>query len=76
MKEIKEALDLLPPKQRITAILHDIEGYSKADIAQALNSPEATVRSNLHIARNKLKKILAKKRKGVKNDLPENTGAP
>jgi RNA polymerase sigma-70 factor (ECF subfamily) len=58
MKEIRKALEQLPPKQRLTAILHDIEGYSKAEIARSLDCPEATVRSNLHIARSKLKKIL------------------
>ena len=58
MEEIQKALELLPPKQKLTAILHDVEGYSKSEIAQALDCPEATVRSNLHIARNKLKKIL------------------
>lgn len=58
MAEITRALEQLPPKQRLTAILHDIEGYSKAEIAETFNCPEATVRSNLHIARTKLKKIL------------------
>ena len=58
MKEIYAALELLPHKQRLTAILHDIEGYSKAEIAETFDCPEATVRSNLHIARTKLKKIL------------------
>lgn len=58
MEEITRALDELPPRQRMTAILHDIEGYTKAEIAEAFNCPEATVRSNLHIARTKLKKIL------------------
>lgn len=58
MKEIRKALEQLPPKQRLTIILHDIEGYSKAEIARSLECPEATVRSNLHIARSKLKKIL------------------
>jgi len=61
MEEITKALDQLPPKQRLTAILHDIEGYTKAEIAESFNCPEATVRSNLHIARNKLKKILQKR---------------
>ena len=55
---IGQALNQLPPKQRITAILHDVEGYSTAEVAQVLNCPEATVRSNLFIARSKLKKIL------------------
>lgn len=58
MEEIYRALEKLPPKQRMTAILHDIEGYSKAEIAEIFESPQATVRSNLHIARSKLRKIL------------------
>jgi RNA polymerase sigma-70 factor (ECF subfamily) len=63
MEEILRALDELPPRQRMTAILHDIEGYTKAEIAEAFNCPEATVRSNLHIARTKLKKILKQRLK-------------
>ncbi len=58
LEEIKRALTNLPPKQRLTAILHDIEGYTKSEIADMFECPEATVRSNLHIARNKLRKIL------------------
>ncbi|MCK4372487.1 MAG: sigma-70 family RNA polymerase sigma factor, partial [candidate division Zixibacteria bacterium] len=58
MDEINRALDLLPPKQRLTAILHDVEGYSKPEIAEIFNCPQATVRSNLHIARMKMRKIL------------------
>lgn len=61
MEEIWKALALLPPKQKITVLLHDIEGYSKPEIAHILECPEATVRSNLHIARKKLKKILIKR---------------
>lgn len=61
MKEIYSALEKLPPRQKLTAILHDLEGYTKAEIAEALECPEATVRSNLHIARSKLKKILQKR---------------
>ncbi|MEA2030726.1 MAG: RNA polymerase sigma factor [candidate division Zixibacteria bacterium] len=58
MEEIRRALQTLPPKQKLTAILHDIEGYSKSEIAKIFECPEATVRSNLHIARRKLRKIL------------------
>lgn len=61
MEEIWKALAQLPPKQKITALLHDIEGYTKPEIAHILECPEATVRSNLHIARKKLKKILIKR---------------
>jgi RNA polymerase sigma-70 factor (ECF subfamily) len=58
MEEIMQALETLPPRQKITAILHDVEGYSKAEIADIFRCPQATVRSNLHIARTKLKKML------------------
>ena len=61
MDEIRRALETLPPRQRTTALLHDVEGYSKAEVAQILDCPEATVRSNLHIARKKLKAILKKR---------------
>jgi len=59
--EIRKALDTLPPRQKLTALLHDVEGYSKSEVAQILECPEATVRSNLHIARKKLKAILKKR---------------
>jgi len=62
MEEIKRALSQLPPKQQLTAIMHDIEGYTKAEIAEVFDCPEATVRSNLHIARTKLRKILKRRR--------------
>ncbi|UCC44473.1 MAG: RNA polymerase sigma factor [Candidatus Zixiibacteriota bacterium] len=61
MVEIWTALGTLPPRQKITAILHDVEGYSKSEVAAILGCPEATVRSNLHIARTKLRKILRKR---------------
>jgi RNA polymerase sigma-70 factor (ECF subfamily) len=61
MEEIKRALKRLPTKQRITTILHDIEGYSNTEIAAIMECPEATVRSNLHIARKKLRKVLKKR---------------
>jgi len=61
MEEIRRALATLPPRQKITALLHDVEGYAKSEIAEILDCPEATVRSNLHIARKKLKKILEKR---------------
>ena len=61
MEEIQAALKKLPPKQRITAILHDIEGYTKEEIAAVFDCPQATVRSNLHIARSKLRKLLGQR---------------
>ncbi|MCK5125431.1 MAG: sigma-70 family RNA polymerase sigma factor [candidate division Zixibacteria bacterium] len=60
LQAIVKAAEELPPRQQTTLILHDIEGLSKEEVARIMNCPEATVRSNLHIARNKLKKKLAK----------------
>jgi RNA polymerase sigma-70 factor, ECF subfamily len=57
---ILEAAEELPPRQRTTLVLHDIEGFSKEEVARIMGCPEATVRSNLHIARGKLKKKLGK----------------
>lgn len=61
MKAIKEGVELLPPRQKIALVLHDIEGYTKTEIAETLGCPQATVRSNLHIARTKLRKYLKKR---------------
>lgn len=55
---INAAIAELPPKQRATIVLHDVDGYSKEEIAQMMDCPQATVRSNLHIARSKVKQKL------------------
>jgi RNA polymerase sigma-70 factor (ECF subfamily) len=60
---INKAIGMLPPRQKMTVILHDVEGYSMTEAAMAMGCPEATVRSNLHVARTKLKKWLAKRLK-------------
>jgi RNA polymerase sigma-70 factor (ECF subfamily) len=56
---INSAISALPPRQQATIILHDVEGYSKEEIAAIMECPQATVRSNLHIARSKVKKKLS-----------------
>ena len=61
LQAVKDAIKRLPPRQKMAIILHDIEGFTKLEIANALVCPQATVRSNLHIARTKLKKWLKKK---------------
>ena len=64
LDRIKQAVKKLPPRQRVTVILHDLEGFSKREVAGILQCPQATVRSNLHIARTKLRKWLQKNNKG------------
>ncbi len=60
LEAITKAAEELPPRQKATLILHDIEGLSKEEVARIMGCPEATVRSNLHIARSKMKKKLEK----------------
>lgn len=60
MDQIQQAVDMLPPRQKTAIILHDIEGYSKPEIADIMECPQATVRSNLHIARTKVREWLKK----------------
>ena len=52
------SLEQLPPKQRAAIVLRDIEGLSTTEVAEALGSTEATVRSHIACGRAKLKGIL------------------
>ena len=58
VKEIIEAIQLLPPSYRMVFNLFVIEGYKHDEIANQLNISVGTSKSNLAIARNKMKKIL------------------
>jgi RNA polymerase sigma factor (sigma-70 family) len=57
-KEIIAAIQLLPPSYRLVFNLFVVEGYKHEEIANKLNISVGTTKSNLAIARNKLKKIL------------------
>lgn len=57
-EEIIAAIQLLPPSYRMVFNLHVIEGYKHEEIANQLDISVGTAKSNLAIARNKLKKIL------------------
>jgi RNA polymerase sigma-70 factor, ECF subfamily len=58
MKIVQATVDTLPPKQKLCLILSDLDGISKKEIAKILGCPQGTVRSNLHIARLKLRRAL------------------
>lgn len=51
---VLQALSDLPPKERAALVLRDIEGLSTEEVAQALGSSPATVRSQVATARLKL----------------------
>jgi RNA polymerase sigma-70 factor (ECF subfamily) len=55
---LRVALAQLPHDSRIILWLHYLDGLSVVDIATALDLPAGTVKSRLHGARERLKKIL------------------
>lgn len=55
---VTQAVNSLPLKQRTVVILHEFEGLTHPEIASILNCSEGTVRSRLHYARHKLKRLL------------------
>ncbi|HSJ55447.1 MAG TPA: sigma-70 family RNA polymerase sigma factor [Anaerolineae bacterium] len=58
-EEIMAAIDSLGDKHRLVVILRYYAGLSNEEIAQALSIPSGTVRSRLHIARQRLKELLS-----------------
>lgn len=60
---LRERLDValaqLPPRQRVAVTMFDAEGYSHGEIAEVLQVPEGTVRSDVFHARRALRAALA-----------------
>lgn len=56
---LQEAIAALPPGYRMVFILHDIEGYNHQEIADMLNISAGTSKSQLHKARQHLRRSLA-----------------
>lgn len=55
---ISRAMGKLSPEHRAVVVLHDIEGLTHVEISKILGCSEGTVKSRLHYARRKLRKIL------------------
>ena len=60
IKEIKEAIKMLPDGYRIVLSLNMIEGYNHREVGEILNINESTSRSQLARARKRLIDILKK----------------
>ncbi|MBZ0161074.1 MAG: sigma-70 family RNA polymerase sigma factor [bacterium] len=56
--EVEQALQALPPQQRLPVILADLEEMGYDEIAGVLNCPVGTVRSRLHYGRALLRRRL------------------
>ena len=60
---ILAAVDTLGEKHRLVVFLRYYAGLSNEEIAQALDIPSGTVRSRLHVARHRLRDLLAEREK-------------
>lgn len=56
---LRDALELLPDKQRLPLILHYYEGFSIKEAARALGVPQGTLLSRMKRGRDKLKELLS-----------------
>jgi RNA polymerase sigma-70 factor (ECF subfamily) len=57
-ESLQAALDMLNAEQKAVCVLHDIEGYSLPELEEILVTPLGTLKSRLHRARARLKKII------------------
>ena len=57
-QELYEAIRQLPPKQRTALVLYYFNGMGTKEIAAVMGCLEGTVKSRLHTARNRLRRIL------------------
>ncbi|HKQ99558.1 MAG TPA: RNA polymerase sigma factor [Pyrinomonadaceae bacterium] len=58
-REVRRAIEELPPLQREALVLFEYEGLALSDIALVVGSDTGTVKARLHRARQRLKKQLA-----------------
>ncbi|MFC2076510.1 RNA polymerase sigma factor [candidate division KSB1 bacterium] len=57
VSKLKQAISMLPEKQKAAILLFDIEGFSIRDSARILRCSEGTVMSRLHYGRKRLKTL-------------------
>ncbi len=57
-QRLQEAMAELPDRQRSVLVMHDVEGFTHAEIGAMLDMPEGTARSDLHHARLALRTAL------------------
>jgi RNA polymerase sigma-70 factor (ECF subfamily) len=70
-RKVHEAIELLPPQQRATLVLFELEGWKIKEIAESLGCAEGAVKTHLHRARARLRKELAAYVEGENDhDLP------
>jgi RNA polymerase sigma-70 factor (ECF subfamily) len=73
--QILDAIGSLSEKHRLVVILRYYAGLTNEEIARALSIPSGTVRSRLHIARQKLRDLLAKEQEEQEVDVSKGVAA-
>lgn len=58
-ERLHQAIDALPENFRVPLVLHDIEGFTHAEIAEMTGSPEGTCKTRLMNARARLRQTLS-----------------
>lgn len=58
--DLERALRALPEGQRMVLVLHDLEGFTHAEVARMLGISAGTSKSQLHDARQSLEGLLTK----------------
>lgn len=58
-ERVSREVDALPEILRTTLVMHDVEGYTHGEIADALGVPEGTCKTRLSAARARLRQALA-----------------
>ena len=56
--DLEDAISKLPPRARLTFVLHDIEGYRHEEIAEHMGLAIGTCKAQLHRARKLLREAL------------------
>lgn len=59
LEAVRDALDVLPPREREAVVLHYVEGLDTKEVAALLGARPGTVRVRLHRARRRLRRDLA-----------------
>ena len=59
-RDFERAIATLPPRARSVFVLHDVEGYGHAEIAEIADMAVGTSKAHLHRARGLLRKALLK----------------
>lgn len=58
-ERLETELDRLPLRLRVPVVMHDVEGFTHREIAEALGIPEGTSKARLAEARTRLREALA-----------------